>query len=406
MSQNHSALSAADENRVVWLVVAVQFVHLVDFVMVMPLGPDFSRTINMDASAIGTVGGIFTLAAAVSALCVYRFLDHFNRKRSLLVAVVALAVATAATGLAWNYHSLLLFRALAGMAAGPVTALALASLTDGVAPQRRGRAFGLVAAAFSAAAVIGVPLGLELARLFSWPMAFVAVGAATLLVAACIFVYMPELGQASGQPALSLKEVARSRRHQLGLGVMFIAVFSIFLLIPQLSGYWQFNRGFPREHLSLLYMAGGVAAFVLSRVAGKLVDSHGAMLPVGLFATGLIVITFLAFTLELAIPVAIVFIAYMGFAAARSVPSQTLSSLVPPPHQRAGYMALQSATQSLGAGVASVISSIMVRELPDHSLVNIPVVSLLSIASLVLLIWLCSRLNAEVANESMPARAG
>ncbi len=401
MSQKNSpaTLAAAEENRVIWLVVAVQFIHMVDFVMVMPLGPDFARTIDMDASAIGMVGGVFTLAAAASALIVYRFLDRFNRKRSLIIAVLALAITTAITGLAWNYHSLLLFRALAGLAAGPVTALALATLTDGVAVERRGRAFGLVVAAFSASAVVGVPLGLELARLFSWPVAFVAVGAGALVVAFCIYRYMPELGAASTRPALSFRQVAGSRRHQLGLGVMFVAVFSIFLVIPQLSGYWQFNRGFPREYLSLLYMGGGVTAFLLSSVSGKLVDSKGAMFPLVIFASGLIVITFVSFTLALAIPVVVIFVLYMGFAAARSVPSQMLSSMVPAPHQRAGYMALQSATQSLGAGIGSVLSSMMVYELPDHSLVNIPLVSAVSICCLLLLIWLCSLLNVELSRS-------
>jgi predicted MFS family arabinose efflux permease len=399
LNQSHApaSLTSAEENRVIWLVVAVQFIHMVDFVMVMPLGPDFARTINMDASAIGIVGGVFTLAAAVSALAVYRFLDRFNRRQSLLLAMIALAVTTATTGLAWSYQSLLIFRVLAGLAAGPVTALALATITDGVAVERRGRAFGLVVAAFSASAVVGVPLGLELARVFSWPAAFYAVGAGGLLVAFCIYRYLPDVGAPSTRAALSFSQVARSRRHQLGLGVMFVAVFSIFLLIPQLSGYWQFNLGFPREHLSLLYMAGGVTAFLLSGVSGKLVDSKGPMYAMVIFASGLIAITFFAFTLALAIPVVIIFVSYMGFAAARAVPSQMLSSMVPAPDQRAGYMALQSATQSLGAGTGSVVSSMMVRELADHRLVNIPQVSVVSIAFLMLLIWLCSLLQKELS---------
>lgn len=399
MSRNQSpaALTVAEENRVIWLVVAVQFIHMVDFVMVMPLGPDFARTIDMDASAIGIVGGVFTLAAAVSALAVYHFLDRLNRKQALLLAMVALSLATATTGLAWSYQSLLVFRVLAGLAAGPVTALALATITDGVAAERRGRAFGLVVAAFSASAVVGVPLGLELARIFSWPAAFYAVGAGGLVVAYCIYRYLPNVGLPSTQPALSFSQVARSRRHQLGLGVMFVAVFSIFLMIPQLSGYWQFNLGFPREQLSWLYMAGGVTAFVLSSVSGKLVDSKGPMFSMVIFASGLIAITFLAFTLALAIPVFIIFISYMGFAAARSVPSQALSSMVPEQHQRAGYMALQSATQSFGAGAGSVVSSMMVSEHADHRLVNIPQVSVVSIAFLILLIWLCGLLQKELS---------
>lgn len=398
MNQCNSSqpLSGEQERRVIWLVVAVQFVHMVDFVLVMPLGPDFSRSIGMDASSIGMVGGVFTLAAAVSALAVYRLLDRFNRKRALLIAVLALAITTALTALAWSYYSLLFFRALAGVAAGPVTALALATLTDGIAVERRGRAFGLVVAAFSAAAVIGVPTGLELARVFSWQAAFLGVGLAAAVVAIFIFLYLPEVGGGTERAALSFRQVAVSRRHRLGLGVMFTAVFSIFLLIPHMSAYWQFNREFPREYLSVLYMLGGVTAFVLSSVSGKLVDSRGAMFPLVLFAGGLVAVTLFSFILALAIPVVIIFVCYMGFAAARSVPSQMLSSMVPAPHQRAGYMALQSATQNLGSGVASIVSSMIVYERVDHSLVNIPLVGALSIFCLFLLIFQCSRLNIEL----------
>ena len=366
--------------------------------MVMPLGPDFSRTIGMDPSLIGIVGGAYTLAAAISTLLCYRFLDRFDRKKALVFAVLGLALTTGLTAMAKNYHSLLVFRALAGFFGGPVTALALATVTDAIPEEKRGRALGLVMAAFAAAAVVGLPIGLELARFFEWPATFVVVALVTAIIALLIHLKLPTIKneKAANATALSMREVLNSRRHRLGFGVMFFSMFSIFLLVPHLSAYWQFNRGFPRELLGVLYMTGGVTAFVLSRASGLLIDSKGAMTPMVIFSSGLIAVTLIEFTASLAVPVFIIFISYMGLAAGRSVPAQMLSTMVPAPHQRAGYMSLQSATQSFGTGIASVLSSFIITTNADQSLSNIPLVSMLSILSLLLLIFLSHRLTVEL----------
>ena len=42
------------------------------------------------------------------------------------------------------------------------------------------------------------------------------------------------------------------------------------------SAYFQFNRGYPRDQLGLLYMIGGVAVFGNTRLAGWLTDRRGA----------------------------------------------------------------------------------------------------------------------------------
>ena len=52
------------ERMVVLLVAAVQFVNILDFMMVMPLGPDFAAALGIPTSHIGMIGGSYTLAAA------------------------------------------------------------------------------------------------------------------------------------------------------------------------------------------------------------------------------------------------------------------------------------------------------------------------------------------------------
>ena len=45
------------QQRMVGLLAFVQFVNILDFMMVMPLGPDFSTELGIATSNLGIVGG-------------------------------------------------------------------------------------------------------------------------------------------------------------------------------------------------------------------------------------------------------------------------------------------------------------------------------------------------------------
>ena len=62
----------------VLLVTLIQLVNVLDFVMVMPLGRDFARSLSFSESQLGLVGGSYTLAAAIVGLASSRFLDCFE----------------------------------------------------------------------------------------------------------------------------------------------------------------------------------------------------------------------------------------------------------------------------------------------------------------------------------------
>lgn len=147
------------ERRIVLLVGAIQFVNVLDFMMVMPLGPDFAAALNIDTSHIGLVGGAYTASAAVTGLLGSLFLDRYDRRTALALAILGLVIATAAGGFATGIGTLIAARILAGAFGGPATSLSLAIIADTVPPMRRGKALGSVMAAFSVASVLGVPAG-------------------------------------------------------------------------------------------------------------------------------------------------------------------------------------------------------------------------------------------------------
>src|SRR5216684_4081363 len=181
------------ERAIVFLIAAVQFVNILDFVMVMPMGPDFAAALGIPSSKLGMIGGSYTAAAAVSGLAGSFFLDRFDRRPALGIAMLGLVLGTALGGAATGLPSLMGARLLAGLFGGPATSLSFSIIADVVPAQRRGKAMGMVMGAFSIAAVLGVPAGLELARRLGWRAPFLGVAGLGLLVACFAVFYLPPL---------------------------------------------------------------------------------------------------------------------------------------------------------------------------------------------------------------------
>jgi predicted MFS family arabinose efflux permease len=378
------------EGRLLFLVSAVQFVNILDFMMVMPLGPDFAKDLAIPVTALGLIGGSYTAAAAASGVVCSRFLDRFDRRSALAAMMLGLVIATALGGLAQDLTMLIAARVLAGIFGGPATSLSLSIIADVIPAERRGRALGTVMGAFSAATVLGLPISLELARVGSWRTPFFAVAAMGLVVAASALLMMPKL-------TLHLAELRTTVERPLWVFVQEPAVFvalvatatvmtAAFSVIPNISTYIQHNMHYPRDNLSVLYLAGGGVSFITMRLIGRYVDSLGAPRVSAIGTVLFVGILFVSFVIEWrAVPVIALFVVFMSAMAIRNVSMSALTSRVPAPFERARFMSLQSAVQHLASSLGAFVSSLILTERPDHSLRGMPTIASVAIGLALLL---------------------
>ncbi|WP_437909807.1 MFS transporter [Sorangium sp. So ce327] len=392
------------ESSIIFLVAAVQFINILDFVMVMPLGPDFAVALGIPMSSIGFIGGSYTAAAAVSGLAGAFFLDRFDRRSALAVAMLGLVAGTAAGGFATGLPSLMAARVLAGAFGGPATSVAFSIVADVIPPERRGKAMGVVMGSFSVASVLGVPAGLELARRGGFPLPFFAVAALGLLVAGlAIFLLPPMRDHLTGAPpsGSALGELgALLARPIVLLSYATTAILTVasFLVIPNISAYVQYNLGYPRERLGLLYFVGGLVSFAAMRAVGPLVDRFGAFQTGSVGAAVLASVLYAGFvSYTPGLPVLAIFIVFMLGMTFRNVSYNTLTSKVPRPAERARFTSMQSAVQHMASAIAAFAAARMLHELPDHRLEGMPVVAGLSIAFTIALPLLFLGIERRVA---------
>lgn len=379
------------ERRVVFLVGAVQFINILDFTMVMPLGPDFARALAIPLSQMGLVTSAYTLAAALSGLLGSLVLDRFDRRSALAVAMLGLGLGTAAGGLAHDLPTLILARLWAGACGGPATSVAFSIIADVVPAERRGRAMGAVAGALSVAQVVGIPAGLRLARLAGWRLPFFVVAAMGALLTLAAITLLPPMrrhldGGGAGEPdhppaAATLWALLRRPTVLLSYAMTALVMGGGFLLLPNVPAWVLRNLHFSRDRLELLYAVGGGSTFLTNRLFGRLVDRLGSTRVALGSALALLPLTWLYFILAPPwMPVLPVFVLFAVVLGARNVAYNSLTSRVPRPHERARFLSLQSAVYHLASSIGAATAAHLLREQPDHSLGGMPRVALSAIA--------------------------
>lgn len=400
--------SKISERAIVFCVGAVQFVNILDFMIVMPLGPDFARALDIPLSHLGYVGGSYTAAASVSGLAGAFFLDRFDRRKALGVAMMGLVLGTLAGAFAQGLASLMAARIVAGAFGGPATSLSYSIIADVIPPERRGRAMGAVMGAFSLASILGVPAGLELARQGGWKLPFIAVAVLGAILGTYAHAALPPMiGHLAAARKRSmgrdLLELARGDIF-MSLAMTFVVMMASFILIPNISAYVLYNLGYPRSRLGLLYLVGGAVSLVTMRFVGKLVDRHGSV-PVGTFGVLLLaVIVYTSFVMvPPVLPVMVIFAGFMVAMAFRNVAYNTLTTKVPRPDERARFSSVQSAVQHLASALGAFASAQFLSENADHSLVGVGQIAMVSIAlGLVLppFLWAVERRVASSASSA------
>jgi DHA1 family inner membrane transport protein len=388
------------ERNFLLLLAAMQFTHIVDFMILMPLGPSLMGTLGLTPSSFGTIVSAYTFSAGISSILAALFLDRLDRKKTMLTVYFGFIVGTFLCGLAPNAHLLLLARIISGGFGGVMVAMVFALIGDAIPMKRRGAAMGIVMTSFSVASIAGVPLGLFLSTHFGWQVPFFALAGVSALMWIAGFRALPNLKRApvhphSGGTLRDFATVLARPTHWKAFAFTFAMMGSTFLVIPFISAYLVSNGGVLNDQLPWVFFAGGITTFFTLRLFGRLGDKHG-LAKVYTFITLGAILPVLGVThlgewgLWIALPVTTLF---MILVSGRAAPGMALVTTVVEPRLRGGFMSLNTALQQLASGAASLAAGWMITAGPGGRLQGYGRVGFISAAGLLLSIWLARGLK-------------
>ena len=119
-----------NERLVLLLLAAIQFATNLDFLIILPLGPQYMRVLHLTPAQFNLIVAAYAIAAGISGVTAGFFLDRFDRKTALLWLFLGFATGTLLCALAPTYRLLVAARAIAGTFGGVTGAVILAIVGD------------------------------------------------------------------------------------------------------------------------------------------------------------------------------------------------------------------------------------------------------------------------------------
>ena len=390
------------EKLLLFTLAAINFTHIVDFMIMMPLGPQLMRLFDISPQQFSALVSTYTFSAGVSSFIGAFVLDRFDRKKALMIAYTGFVIGTFACALAPNYQLLLSARIVTGAFGGVISALILSIIGDVIPEFRRATAIGIVMGAFSVASVVGVPFGLFMANQYSWHAPFIFLGILSSVILGLIVASMPKLqGHMNSEvahpsPFRILANLAQNSNQLSALCFTIMLVLGHFSIIPFLSPYMVANVGFSESDLTYIYLIGGAVTIFTSPAIGRLADRIGKPRVFMTFALLTLIPVFALTNLpKTALPLALlVTTIFFVTSSGRWVPATTMITSTVTPQSRGSFMSINSSVQQITAGIAATIAGVIVTKDASGALVNYQYVGYLAIVVSLMGILVSRRLRA------------
>ncbi len=350
---------------------AAMFTHILDFMIMMPLGQHLIEVLQIDARQFSILVASYSVTAGIAGFIGAFVIDRFDRRTALLFIYTGFSIGTLACAFAPGYGFLLLTRSLTGAFGGVLGALVLSIVSDAVPLERRAKGIGSVMASFGVASVVGVPFGLLIADQVSWHTPFLFLGILGTIILIVMFYVIPSMtnhmSHLNASPASVVKKIFTSPNTQLGLTFSSLLMLGHFTIIPFVATYMVGNVGFSKTELTYIYLVGGLATMIFSPIIGRMADKYGRLRIFTIFGS-LVIIPIVLITNLSPVPVWLALLIsaiFFIFSNGRMVPSTTMETAVIAPEMRGSYMSIRSSVQQLTSGFASFIAGLILSEAPS-----------------------------------------
>ena len=407
MSADHHALSPRRERATLLMLGAVQFTHMVDFMILIPLGEQLMRAFGITPEQFTQLVAAYGFAAAFSGLAGGFVLDRFDRKRALLVLYAGFGLATLACGFAPNYHLLLLSRVAAGAFGGLASSMVTAMVGDIVPPTRLGRAMSVVMGAFPVASVLGVPAGLVLAGRFDWHAPFLMLAGCSAVNFVLGSLALPHLRTAirGHQPWRQMREIVSHPIHLRAFSVSSALALAGGVVVPFVAPSFVANVGLSEDRqLPLVYAVGGIATAFSLPLVGAWSDRFDRLRLLAIMSSAAIAVVLVLTRLGPSplIWAAVTMALFMVTMSSRYTPAMAMITHAVEARYRGGFMSVNSSLQQASLGVANVFAGFFITREDSGHLSGFPWLGYLSAGFFILTVLFAARLRRAAPHVATP----
>jgi predicted MFS family arabinose efflux permease len=341
------------------------FLGLADNQAIAALLPNLVQSFKVTVSQAGLLVVVYSIAAALAAFVSGALSDHYGRRWFLRAGVVLFAVASWYSSRAASFDGLMLARFVTGLAAGTLSTCAVAYAGDWFPYAVRGRAIGLISAAYFIAPIVGVPAAATIAQRYGWRQAFFGF-AILAAVVACISLTLPA-EKLDPQPSSekfratihAFQSFLSRRDTAAALGIAFLVSGGLVGFITFIGQWLSTRFAVSTATIGLVFAFSGAMAVASAPLGGILSDrwSKRAASIAGSVVMG-VAVAFVPF-LSWGSTLLVVFGLTSLGAAFRQGPLTALMTEMVPGAQRGTFIALRNISSQLGIGLTVFVAGLL-----------------------------------------------
>jgi MFS transporter, DHA1 family, tetracycline resistance protein len=277
-------MTPLEERRALLVLLAVIYLMIAGFGLVIPLLPFFAQAFDAPAWQVTLMFSAFSMGQFIGEPLWGKLSDRIGRRPVLIGTIAAVGLSYAALAFAPNIWIAFVIRFVNGVFAGNISTLqgALADITP---PEKRASRMGIMGAAFSAGFSTGPAIGGLLAQPSRGALGFqlpLLVAAGFAIASAAAVVFLVRESAPRGGPALKGPRPARLREgfaHPVISRVVMISFIVVigFAGIEATYGLWTEARfGWGPRQIGLAFMLIGLLGAVCQGVlSGRLARRYG-----------------------------------------------------------------------------------------------------------------------------------
>jgi predicted MFS family arabinose efflux permease len=243
-----------------------------EFLPVSLLTP-IAQELGVTAGAAGQAISISGLFAVITSLTIARLTRGIDRKRVQSGLTGLLTLSALIVTFAPDYQTLMVGRALLGVAIGGFWSMSTAIVMRLLPADRVPQGLAALNAGNAIAATISAPLGSWLGDIFGWRGAFFFIVPLAVLALVWQWISMPPLPAEERRAAGNPFRLMRRRQVALGMVAIFLLFMGQFALFTYLRPFMEGVAGFTVLQLSLLLFLMGLAGIAGTWAISRLLQS-------------------------------------------------------------------------------------------------------------------------------------
>ena len=345
----------------IWILTIGMFALGMDAYIVAGLIPSISQSFNKSSSAIGQGVTVFTLFFSISAPIFSTILAKSPVKKILVIAISVFTLANIITAISMNYTVYIVSRAIAGLGAGVFSPIAISASNHLVSEKHKGKAIAFTVGGMSVGTVIGVPLGLEIAKLSNWRFAMLVIITISLIALISISILMPKF-KIQAPPNLKDRFQLFLNRHVLRvISVTLCAAIASLGLYTYLADIIKANNDI--KNLTYYLTAWGIGGLIGSFGIGFIIDKFKNTRFVMLIILILLALSFVLIPVSIKLPLLglLPFILWGAMGWATQAPQQHILLKNHPKHGGSA-IALNSSINYLGSAIGAALGGLLLAQ--------------------------------------------